>query len=136
MFPRSKSLVVLAFVLFAIYLLFWRDDNRLGYGQPPSADIVNGYLQDLAAAEEAGAAKPTTEANSKGYIDLSEGFIEPDPPISKPVPEPPKVVKSSTHTAGVTIATAAPVPPSSGPQTHPRIDLKKEFEKDYAALGQ
>ena len=134
--PRSKSLIVLAFVLFAIYLLFWRNDNPLDYSQPPSADIVNGYLKDLEAAEAAEASRVSAEAKSKGYIDLSEGFIEPDPPIPTSRPERPKVtevVKSSTRPADVTIATAKPVPPS-GAQTHSRIDLKKEFEKDYAIL--
>ena len=134
--PRSKSLIVLAFVLFAVYLLFWRVDNRLDYGQTPSADIVNGYLKDLEAAEEAEAARISADAKAKGYIDLSEGFIEPDPPASTPIPRPSKaieVVKSSTRPAEVTIATADPAPPS-GAQTHSRIDLEKDFEKDYVLL--
>lgn len=136
--PRSKSLVVLAFVLFAVYLLFWRDDKHLDYGQPASSHIVDGYLQDMEAAEEAEAARKAAEAKTKGYIDLSEGFVEPDPPPTKPVPEPPQVIEvaeTNTNPAEVTIATADPVPPS-GPQTHSRISLKEDYERDYRTLGQ
>jgi hypothetical protein len=139
--PRSKSLVVLAFVLFAVYLLFWRDEKLLDYGQPASSNIVDGYLQDMEAAEEAEAARKAAEAKAKGYIDLSEGFAEPEPEPPKPLPEPPQlieVVESSTSPAEVTIATADPVspPPPSRPQTHSRINLTDDFEKDYATLGE
>jgi hypothetical protein len=138
--PRSKSLAVLAFVLFAVYLLFWHDDKPLNFGHPASSNIVDGYLQDMEAAEEAEAASKAAEWKEKGYIDLSEGFVEPDPPITKPAAEPPQVievVESSTSPAELTIATADPVPPPpSGPQTHSRINLKEDFERDYATLGQ
>ena len=78
--PRSKSLVVLAFVLFAVYLLFWHDDNSLDYGQapPPSSIITDGYLADLQAAEDAEAERIAADAAAKGYIDLSEEFEEPE----------------------------------------------------------
>lgn len=92
----------------------------------------------MEAAEEAEAARNAAEWKAKGYTDLSEGFVEPDPPITPP--EPPQVieaVESSTSPAEVTIATADPVPPPpSGPQTHSRINLKEDFERDYVTLGQ
>jgi cell division septation protein DedD len=138
--PRSKSLAVLTFVLFAVYLLFWHNDNSpggLNYDRPPSSTIVDAYLKDMEAAEEAEAARNAAEWKAKGYTDLSEDFVEPDPPIAPP--EPPQVieeVESSTNPDEVTIATADPVPPPpSGPQTHSRLNLKEDFERDYATLG-
>lgn len=61
---------MLAFVLFAVYLLFWHDDRPLNSAQPKSADILNAYLQELEAAEQ----EDEAEQAAKGYIDLSEGF--------------------------------------------------------------
>jgi hypothetical protein len=135
--PRSKSLAVLGFVLFAVYLLFWHNDKPMDYGQPASANIVDGYLQDMEAAEEAEAARKAAEAAEKGYIDLSEGFVEPEPTIPEPVPEPPQVIEvaeSSTSPAEVAIATADPAPPPRPGKS--RVNLQEDFEKDYAALEQ
>jgi cell division septation protein DedD len=137
--PRSKSLAVLTFVLFAVYLLFWHDDNSpggLNYDRPPSSTIVDAYLQDMEAAEEAEAARNAAEWKAKGFTDLSEGFVESDPPIAPPEPQVIEEVESSTSPDEVTIATADPVPPPPpGPQTHSRLNLKEDFERDYATLG-
>jgi hypothetical protein len=157
--PRSKSLVVLAFVLFAVYLLFWHDDKSLDYGQPPppSQSILDAYLADLQAAEEAEADRKAADAAAKGYIDLSEDFEEPETPEpepeSEPGPEPDpgpepepepepaleppeliEAVETSTSSADVVIATADPEPPRRPGKTP--INLKADFERDYAALEQ
>ena len=95
----------------------------------------------MQAAEEAEAARKAADAAAKGYIDLSEGFVEPEPEpeptTPEPAPEPPQVievVETSTSSAEVTIATADPEPPIRPGKT--LVNLKEDFERDYAALEQ
>jgi hypothetical protein len=89
----------------------------MDYSQPPppSVNIVDSYLKDLEAAEEA----------------------EPAPPATKLGPVPTKLIqaeKTSTSPAEVTIATADPIPPPRPGKS--QINLKEDFERDYVALGQ
>ena len=49
-----------------------------GTGQQPSAEVLNTYLADLEAAEKAELDRVAAEQSS-GYIDLSPGFVEPEP---------------------------------------------------------
>lgn len=69
--PRTKSLVVLGFVLVAVYLIFWHNDSPFDYGKTKplhSEEVLNAYLADLDKAEQ--------DQNGKGYIDLSENYEE------------------------------------------------------------
>lgn len=128
--PRSKSLVVLAFVLLVVYLVFWHDDSPLQYGQTqsPSAEVLNGYLQDLEAAEQAEADRTAAEQASNGYIDLSPGLEDAPRPETtrKPIPKP----KSSTSSAELEVATLDPEPAKS------QTPLQEQFETESAYLEQ
>ena len=92
--------MVLAFILLAVYFLFYHDDTPMGYGtsQPPSAEVLNTYIADLEAAEKAEHDKVAAENESPGYIDLSPGFVEPET-VSTPIWIPPSRTRPSCSMA-------------------------------------
>lgn len=129
--------MVLAFVLLAVYLVFWHDDSPLQYGQtqPPPAEVLNGYLQDLEAAEQAEADRAAAEQASKGYIDLSPGVVDPPEPKTtwEPIPEPTQYndwIETSTSSAELEVATIDPEPDKG------RIPLQEQFETESVYLEQ
>lgn len=152
--PRVKSWAVLAFVLLALYLVFWRDDTPFNSRQH-AVDVLQGNIGEVKGAEELS----TGDTPNQDDIHLQPTTtklpqLAPTPIQAKPssatsiATEPStkafaevSLTSSSRRIQGKPSTTASTAQGTSTKAAGTKVDegpsrLQEQFEKENDALGQ